>query len=180
MPTVFSSRVGAFMAVPARLSVPFEISFEDNRQSFIVTHAAVNLQGNYQFLHTLDDFIYAYVFGDRMGSFQVSGIAFLGACNPSLPVGTAEVLNYYRINRIAKRKLPIACKLGPDVFSGFLTGCSVEASKAELNLGQYVLRFDLFPPRDFAQVAQVDTDPESFSLEFVSRPETTDNFASAN
>ena len=60
----------------------FRISF-DNEQIYLpVTGFALEMGGNYQFLHTVSDFVYFYSFGDRISELNVTGMAFIRrACN---------------------------------------------------------------------------------------------------
>jgi hypothetical protein len=46
----------------------------------IITGFKVQLKGGVQFLHTLNDFIYVYTFGERMGQVTISGISFYQDC----------------------------------------------------------------------------------------------------
>jgi hypothetical protein len=58
-------------------SVLFRIKL-DGRQIWLpVTGFALEMGGNYQFLHTVSDFIYFYAFGDRIGELNVTGMAFI-------------------------------------------------------------------------------------------------------
>ena len=100
--------------------------------------------------------LYIYVFGDRVSEIQVSGIAFAGACTGAHTItptgnggqsGLSEILEFYRANKISSRPTPVLLRFGDQqhVFQSFLTGCQVEASRPEINLGQFFLRFHAAP-----------------------------------
>lgn len=146
MASIFSHAAGMVSRVsPDRPAVPFTVDFGQGvGRSFIVTQAAVSQQGNYQFLHTLQDMIYVYVFGDRISELQVSGIAFAATCW-GRQSGMADVLDFYRDNRISQRESPVKIRFGERTFPGFLTGSQVEVSRPEVTLGQFFLRFHSFP-----------------------------------
>lgn len=122
----------------------------------ILTQVAVAEQGNYQFLHTLGDTIYVYVFGDRIGEIRLSGLCFANACKTgsgALPLaspsgGINTVLRTYRNNKLSVRADPVQISIGPsvgDVYRGFLTGMSMEILDAEHQIGQWSFRFNTFP-----------------------------------
>jgi|GEM_PF-5098961 len=115
----------------------------------IITQAALVEHGNFQFLHTLDETIYAYVFGDRIGELRVSGVCFTIPCGPAVgPAqgsGIKQVIDSYAENRLAKTGAPVLVNYGETTFKGFLTGMNVEVVDAERNLGQWSFRFNTFP-----------------------------------
>ena len=85
--SVFKDCDGRVVRVPLRCyddSVLFRISFGTGglfgggKQIWLpVTGFALEVGGNYQFLHTLSDFVYFYGFGDRVGELTVTGMAFI-------------------------------------------------------------------------------------------------------
>lgn len=131
-----------------------------NRQRAILTQAAVVQNGNFQFLHTINDQIFVYVFGDRISEVQISGISFGtysgdGAtlsdsdsaenCEPNEP-GTKDVFPFYRNKRIAAKAEPLLIRIGKKgVFRAFLTGMNFEVTDPESMLGQFSFRFHSFP-----------------------------------
>lgn len=121
------------------------------RQRAILTQAGVVQNGNFQFLHTLNDQIFVYVFGDRISELHVSGMSFgtyVGAgegCAPSQS-GTQDVFPFYRQRRVARRAQPLLVRIGRGgVFRAFLTGMSFEITDPELQIGQFSYRFHSFP-----------------------------------
>lgn len=155
MAVIFSHAVGKVSRVASdRPVVPLRINFEQGgNNSFIVTQASINQSGNYQFLHTLQDMLYIYVFGDRVSEIQVSGVTFAGMCGGSRSMtgssrsGTSEILDFYKRNKVSARAQPVLVRFGDQqhVFQSFLTGCQVEVARPEVMLGQFFLRFHAAP-----------------------------------
>lgn len=110
----------------------------------IITQAAINEKGNYQFLHALDETIYAYVFGDRIGELSVSGMCFSNTCEGGAS-GMKQIIDAYRANRIAQRGEPVQVSFGEVDYRGFLVGMSLDVADAEKLLGQWTFRFQTFP-----------------------------------
>jgi hypothetical protein len=115
----------------------------------IFTNITIGERGNYQFLHTLGNHIYIYVFGDRIGSFGLSGLAFFDNCRtfePSGRIGIAHVLNYYRANRIVARAAPLLVTLDPDtVFRCFLLGVRGQVQNPATRIFQFQMEFAMVP-----------------------------------
>lgn len=148
MASIFTHAAGMVSRVSTgRPAVPFRVDFGAGKnRAFIVTQAAISQQGNYQFLHTLNDMIYVYVFGDRISELQISGIAFAQTCWGGTN-GMDEVLDFYRENRIARRESPCKIRFGAAdrAMWGLLTSCQVEVTRPEITLGQWFLRFHVLP-----------------------------------
>lgn len=164
MPALFSHQRGTVVRLDSKISggpLPFAIrmhsmdvgSNRDINTRAIITQAAIVENGNYQFLHTLDETIYLYVFGDRIGELRISGVAFSQLClstgeEADDETGMEQVIRNYRDNRIAARARPVLVTFGADVpLRSFLTGMSVEITDPEQMLGQWSYRFNAFPGR---------------------------------
>lgn len=119
----------------------------------IITRCVVSQQGNFQFLHTLGNYIYVYVFGDRMGQMGISGLAFQnlitspGFCNGG-GQGVSQILAFYNANRIANRPTPVKLTLGTGpTLQGFLTQGSADLSEPYDLIWQFDFQFSLIPPQ---------------------------------
>lgn len=90
--SVFSQCDGIVARVDARCNndaLLFKINFDGYDVYLPVTGFALEMGGNYQFLHTVSDFIYFYSFGDRVSELTVTGMAFTRrSCNTGLGVNT--------------------------------------------------------------------------------------------
>lgn len=113
----------------------------------IITQAGVVEQGNYQFQHTLNETIYAYVFGDRIGELRVSGMCFTIPCDDGFGSedGIKQISDIYRTHRIANAGAPIGVNFGSVDYQGFLVGLNLEIADAEHNIGQWAFRLNTFP-----------------------------------
>lgn len=133
----------------------FKITFDNKMLSVPVTGFSVEQGTNVQFLHTINNFIYTYVFGDRIGELIVSGIGFIKpACRfgPFTASGSMCELNtFYQENRVSNpskmRAMSIA--LGEcGAFWGFLTGMRLGLPRADVLVGQWSLRFQVLKKPD--------------------------------
>jgi len=112
--------------------------------SAICTQAGINANGNFQFLHTINDTIFVYVFGDRISELLVAGAAFGEPCEGTS--GIAEIVKLYTQDRIAVKARPLIVTLGSaSTFNSFLTGVNVEITDPETQIGQFSFRFHCFP-----------------------------------
>lgn len=111
----------------------------------IITQASIKHEGNYQFLHTLNETIYAYVFGDHMGILQIGGIAFSSTCWGTGTEGIQQVIQAYNNNRIAKAPKPCLVNFGATPYKGFLVGMDIDIAEAESQLGKWSFSFRTFP-----------------------------------
>jgi hypothetical protein len=175
--SVFSTCDGAVCVVPfqcdnADTSPIFNITYSsgtgyNNSLSVPVTGFSLEQQGNFQFVHTLSDFIYFYVFGDRVGQLTVSGIGFV---KPACYRGTVppyrdsapgagqrsicSLYSWYKEHRAASKSndyKAMAITLGNgdcDTFWAFLTGMRMEISRPEIPVAQWMLRFSVIPRQD--------------------------------
>jgi hypothetical protein len=114
-----------------------------------VTGYTLELNTNHQFLHSLDEFIYVFAFGDRIGELTLSGISFTGTvCGTSGPITDAaadSIYKYYADNRLAAKTIPAQITIGGNQSSaqllGFLTGMRLELPNPANPIAQWTLRF---------------------------------------
>lgn len=142
---VVSPAGGASSAFTIQMDLVGEKKLGQGHAKAIVTQAAISNGGNLQFLHTLNQTIYVYVFGDRIGELRVSGLAFAEPCNTT---GTGMQLIYkvYKNNRVAKKGGPVKVHFGNNLpLRAFLVGMSLEVADPETNLGQWSFLFKTFP-----------------------------------
>lgn len=152
MPAFFSNQRGTVVRVGTsgrNDTLPFRIVVlgSDLGQPWtqaIVTQAGVIESGNYQFMHTLSETIYAYIFGDRIGELRVSGVCFAYNCLGA-PNGVRQIADTYRRLRIANAGAPVMVSIGGVDYQGFLIGMTLDIANAEQNLGQWTMRFNTFP-----------------------------------
>jgi hypothetical protein len=109
-----------------------------------LTGFALDLSTNHQFLHSLDEFIYVFAFGDRVGELTLSGITFTGKkCPNTTSAAPGDLYSYYLQNRVSKTLKPtkITVAGGQTTLLGFLTGMRMEIPSPALPIMQWVLRY---------------------------------------
>lgn len=114
----------------------------------IITNITIAEEGNFQFLHTLGNEIFVYVFGDRIGQFGVSGLSFYDNCgaNISSRIGISHVLNYYRRLRLANQPNTLLVTILPDtVLRCFLTSFRGQVLDASRRMFEFHLGLALVP-----------------------------------
>lgn len=146
MPTIFAKNAGRVVLVPERSAEGLislgnvqgasgEITYQQHKS--IITRIGYSAAGNYQFLHTIGNDVYLYVFGDRMGTVELHGVSFAEQCSaytgfaasntqPSNSAhGFEQIINWYKTSRVAAYRPPVSVTIGRNTsFKGFVTGMS--------------------------------------------------------
>ncbi len=126
--------------------------------SAIITRISGNIQTNTRFSHALDNSVYVYSFGDRMGQATVSGLAFesdcrqisVGAVNPlsgsSLLTGLDQILLFYRSNRVSLSNFPVILFVGTiSILRGYLVGIDFATQSTEMRSTAWTMRIAALP-----------------------------------
>lgn len=121
----------------------------------IITGFTLELSGNYQFLHTLQDLVYFHAFGDRVGTLNVTGLGFVKSCANIKDKGAIlNLYKYYNDNKVTKSgNTPKLITIsGGDSESitlwGFLTGVRIDVSDSQMGpVGYWSLRFEVLPQK---------------------------------
>jgi hypothetical protein len=111
-----------------------------------VTGFSLDLSTNHQFLHALNEFVYAFAFGDRIGELTVSGICFTAAdstCPRDGIAGISNVLTFYQTERFSVKTAAKTITIDGMTFKGFLTGARVEIPNPALPIAQWVMRYNV-------------------------------------
>lgn len=116
-----------------------------------ITGYTLELSTNHQFLHTLDEFIYAFAFGDRVGELTLTGVAFTApACKSeggdiSNEVKQENVYEFYLAQKFSKSLTPTKITIGGSAIQlvGFLTGVRMSVPDPQLPIMQWALRFSV-------------------------------------
>lgn len=122
------------------------ISFELDRS--IITRMTLSQEANVQFLHTLGTHIYLYVFGDRIGAVNLSGLSFSGDCDvPGLQQehGGERMLAWYKEHRVSRRRQPVRVMVGNTPIEGFVTGFQEDVVDPMTNLIQWAVTLRSLP-----------------------------------
>jgi hypothetical protein len=146
---IFKSQPGKVAAIDSP-GVPMSLFIEGWGGFFgfksIITEFKVQAQGGVQFMHTLRDFIYVYVFGERISQMSISGISFFYDCGGGTCHGLEYVNQYYLANRVSERATPITTVLGCGTpFFGFLVGMTIDLNNPADLIGQFALDLRVIP-----------------------------------
>jgi len=161
MPLVFQTKPGQVIKLddPALscatnfLSLDPDITFDTERS--IVTRLTISQQVNVQFLHSLGSLIHIYVFGDRMGSVNLSGLSFACAAEPSAfgcvdtgEIGAEKMLLWYKKHRASKRMSTCRVTIGKTVIEGFVTSFTEDVIDPSLKMVQWGVNLASLPEDD--------------------------------
>jgi hypothetical protein len=136
-----------------------------NQLNAIATSVGISGQAGFQFMHSLREFIYVYVFTERIGEIVVNGLAFPASCdeteigpqattppiacvseNALATTGLERIMLWYECNRITSRAEPITIALGAGVsYQAFLISVKADVANAETGIAQFALRFNYVP-----------------------------------
>jgi hypothetical protein len=173
MPVVFARNTGRVFAVEDKVAAGAiqlgNVNGEGGPISYqvhntIITRLGISAAGNFQFLHTIGNDVYVYVFGDRMGQVQLHGLSFSDKC-PPLPDDPDErrrprenplqnypdhgfelLFGWYTANRIAARREPVRVTIGRSTnFNGFVTALTGDVQDALHRTIQFQLTISLLP-----------------------------------
>jgi len=173
MPVIFSQNTGRVVAVADKVAVgTFQLGnvlgeggrITFRRHNTIITRVGISAAGNYQFLHTIGNDVYVYVFGDRMGQVQLHRLSFMSSddvCSgqtgntptASIPGagsgnkhGFELLFDWYTKNRIAARRDPVLMTIGRSTnFKGFVTAMTGDVQDALHRTIQFQMTISLLP-----------------------------------
>lgn len=122
-------------------------------QQSIITRLALSHQANVQFLHTVGNDVYIYVFGDRMGRIVISGLSLAADCGGASGGGNEhgfeKILRWYRDNRVVRRKAPVRVTIGAaTTIEGFVVNLDGDIVDPLARVMQYTLVLATIPERD--------------------------------
>lgn len=152
MAAIFSPCVGAVAKVPGCAGdAIFKVEIFGGELTMPISGFALELNGNYQFLHTVNDFIYVYAFGDRIGELTVSGFGFSQTCSNAESAKICNLFEFYTKHRIGKKDAPaLSVHIGECAdanFWAFLTGMRAEVQDPQTGIAQWALRFNVLPKK---------------------------------
>jgi hypothetical protein len=156
--TVFSPCTGVVAYTPKTCGndskfLSVTVDNKDLITDAFVTGVSIALSGNYQFLHTVNNFIYLYAFGDRISSINITGMGFIRVCNGATNEKTKlqKMYDFYKTNRVAKKTKPLDIVLAGTnsatasfKFIGYLTGMNIDVKTVETSgtVGFWNMRFE--------------------------------------
>lgn len=116
-----------------------------------ITGYTLDLSTNHQFLHSLDEFIYAFAFGNRIGELTLTGVVFTTtSCDRTgkditYELGQQSIYDWYLSNKFSSNLKPSKIIIGESTVSliGFLTGLRMQIPDPALPIAQWALRFNV-------------------------------------
>lgn len=168
---IFSAGAGKVVAMDDDTAIPLAFSVDGNDRLFnqlggIATSVGINGQAGFQFMHSLREFIYVYVFTERMGEIVINGLAFPAFCDTQLgadatdandepltpltcvegTTGLERIMTWYECNRITSRATPITIALGAEVtYNAFLVSVKADIANADTGIAQFSFKFNYVP-----------------------------------
>lgn len=129
-----------------------QIDADGLSEQAIITGMTLELSGNYQFLHTLNDLIYFYAFGDRVGTLNLTGLGFVAPCANATKGAILTIYDEYYIRKRAAKSggeaMQIVLKDSASQITlwGFLTGMRIDVTDSQMGtVGYWTLRFEVIP-----------------------------------
>jgi len=151
--SIFSSSTGAVSVYTVEDSQDLaRIEFTDFKEHISSTNLALvsgvsyTQATNHQFMSSLRDAVYVYVFGDQMGDINVTGFLFLQECDDGSN-GFTEVLRFYEEKRLAKSGAPVKVVIGDDVITGFLTRLSIQPTDPQRYTTPFTMLINSLPKK---------------------------------
>jgi len=151
----YGSSVSGFSTFPITLQIPGKPPFTQGAKgeggdtpydlhTVIITSIGTSQAANFQFMQTLREHIYVYVFGDKVGQLQVTGLMFAGDCTRGKSEGFSNVLKWYNENKISSKEnkgKPITITAGNTHFTAFLVNVQTSVDRPVEGLGTFTLTF---------------------------------------
>lgn len=152
MADLFSNQPGVVTVVGGgEADNPLRVAIDDfpetgQQGGAALTEVAVERNGNFQVLHTMQDLVHVYSFGERVGNIRAAGLAFARTCAGI--EGLTTVLEYYERNRLEARSRPVSIVIGTSGagrFRGFLTAVHADIARPESAVAQFGFQFLMLP-----------------------------------
>ena len=152
----YGSSVSGFSSFPITLQIPGPVSdFTQGAKgeggdtpydlhTVIITSIGTAQEANFQFMQTLNDHIFVYVFGDKVGQIQVTGLMFAGDCERGKSEGFSNVLKWFKENKISNKQKPgepLTITAGTTSITAFLINVQTSVDKPVEGLGTFTLTF---------------------------------------
>lgn len=143
MAIVFSPCANVIAKAPPRACpdgpkfLSITVDGQDMYTNGLLTGVSISATGNYQFLHTVSNFIYLYAFGDRISILSLTGMGFVKNCEGAENTQLQKIYDFYKSKRIAKKTQPldiVISGVGAELsfkFTGYLTGMNIDLKNSD-------------------------------------------------
>lgn len=144
---LFACRRGVVVVMRGCEGVPGKLVLEGFEPiAAIIEAPAMRHAVNIQFMTSLEDAVYAYVFGDQMGKVLLKGVAFAGRCTGS-GSGLKDLDDYYKDFRASQREEVVAVTIGPVTQSGFLTSLEIASRDPKFMMLDFTMTINTLPKK---------------------------------
>lgn len=138
---IFGSREGKVVVLRNRSGGSRALLSLNGLQDVVVQRIGVARQVNAQFSPSLSDAVYLFVFGDKVGQAEVSGITFLQTCSGSAATGFSEVYDWYSQNKVSEAQAQAAFSVAGKVLRGYVLSLQLAGEHGDLaGLGKFTIR----------------------------------------
>lgn len=152
MTTLFLSNPGQVVAFQNNGLLPMAVFMEGwpgyPQINAIITQVNSQSSGIYQHLHSMQDFIHTYIFGEGMGQLLIGGLAFSESCYGGA-TGLEQIAAYYNNYRISNSGQLLTIQIGitgAARLRAFLVGSQVSIVDTDHQLCQFGLQLSVIPP----------------------------------
>lgn len=126
-------------SVPASISVP---GFP--RDSLAITSVGFSQDANAQFMKALRGLIYVYSFGERVGTVDINGVAFITLCGGQRS-GLVGLMSFYAGNSISVRGFPLTISMAGVGVTGFVRAIRTTFSDTQLGIVGFTMSMASLP-----------------------------------
>lgn len=154
---LFSNQPGVVGAMVTGGAMPFSIVIGGNDRvplfpspsivKSILTGFRLQKKSGFGLSHTLQERIYAHVFGAKAAPATVSGFAFAGMCSTAgNHVGFDAIHAYYEAVNVSRNGAPVRLVFGPrTALFGMMTDLDFTVEDPSTGLGSFQFVFTVFP-----------------------------------
>ena len=152
MPVAFPTIPGCVIQLPMPNDAPMPMAMTGwggaGAFKAILSEVSVVQRDNIRPVHSLQDLVYIYSFGRRIGEMRVGGFAFVSDCSGDSMTGIEYVQNYYDTYSASTYPNPVTVVLGTSgvgMHSAFLVGLDVAINNPETRICQFAMQFLVLP-----------------------------------
>lgn len=110
----------------------------------IITQLNWRLQTNTQFQQSLENIIYVYSFGDRMGDLSISGLVFPRVCDSGAN-GIENLIKFYKERRVSEKVDLVQITFSNEVIKGYLIGMNLTTQDPSSGIHTWSLLLKTIP-----------------------------------
>lgn len=138
---IFNSTAGKVVVLRNRGGGSRAVLSVDGVQDVIIQRIGFSRQANVQFSPTLADAVYLYVFGDKVGQAEATGIAFMEFCSGGSGNGFNTINRWYDGKVVSSSRAQARFSVAGTVIRGYLLGLQTSAEQTgETGMVKFAMR----------------------------------------